>query len=86
MEKLSGLILSIKYKTTKLFSRILIIYQQRALERLCRSLFNTQNMPFFLIKYLVLRAVEKSAILLCLYFLPGTVTYCFSGRQARVLK
>ena len=72
MEKLSGLILSIKYKTTKL-----LIYQQRALERLCRSLFNTQNMPFFLIKYLVLRAVEKSAILLCLYFLPGTANYLF---------
>lgn len=86
MEKLSGLILSIKYKTTKLFPHILIIYQQQALERLCRSLFNTQNMPFFLIKYLMLRAVEKSAILLCLYSLPGTVTYCFSGRHSGVLK
>lgn len=77
MEKLSGLILSIKYKTTKLFSYILIIYQQQALERLCRSLFNTQNVPFFLIEYLVLRTVEKSAILLCLYSLPGTVNYLF---------
>lgn len=86
MEKLSRLILSIKYKTTKLFSYILIIYQQQALERLCRSLFNTQNMPFFLIKYLMLRAVEKSAVLLCLYSLPGTVTYCFSGRHSGVLK
>lgn len=84
MEKLSGLILSIKYKTTKLFSYILIIYQQQALERFYHRLFNTQNVPFFLIEYLVLRTVEKSAILLCLYSLPGTVTYCFSGRHSGV--
>ena len=71
MEKLSGLILSIKYKTTKL------LYQQQALERFYHRLFNTQNVPFFLIEYLVLRTVEKSAILLCLYSLPGTVNYLF---------
>lgn len=77
MEKLSGLILSIKYKTTKLLSHILIIYQQQALERFYHRLFNTQNVPLFLTEYLVLRTVEKSAILLCLYSLPGTVNYLF---------